>query len=250
MLFPIRQAAPRDGQREFDVSLPEVQNDYRRAAEQARRDRLVLDNLALVRHVLGRLLGEMPPGVDVENLEAAGVLGLVEAAARYDPTRDAQFRTFAYLRVRGAIVDELRRNSVFPQQVLQRIGAVRRARIELPARASADEIARRAGLTEDEVAETLAAMRMARPAAWEEAAGTPDRRPPPDAAIEAGDEVRRMIGLIEKLPERTRLVLTLYYHEDLRLKEIGEIVGLSASRLSRLIDATLFDLREVLRAAQ
>src|SRR3954468_19204042 len=107
--------------------MTEALNEYQKAAEQQRRDRLVLTHLPLVRHVLGRLIGELPPGIDRENLEAAGVLGLVEAAAPCAPARGSSFKTCAYRRVRGAILDELRRNSVFPQQVLERIGAVRRA---------------------------------------------------------------------------------------------------------------------------
>ena len=90
---------------------------YQRQADQQKRDELIVAHPApLVKHVIGRLVGGLPAGrEDVENLESAGVLGLVEAAAKYDPTRNAQFKTFAYMRVRGAILDELRRNSPLPQ---------------------------------------------------------------------------------------------------------------------------------------
>ena len=132
---------------------------YQRQADQQRRDELILSHLPLVKHVIGRLVGELPPGTDVDNLEAAGVLGLVEAAAKYDPTRNAQFKTFAYLRVRGAVVDELRRNSPLPQHVMERVSAVRKASRTLAPPVTVDAIAAITGLTPDVVADTLAADR-------------------------------------------------------------------------------------------
>ena len=101
---------------------------YQRVATQSKRDDLILSHLPLVKHVIGRLVGELPPGVDVENLESAGVLGLVEAAGKFDPTRNAQFKTYAYLRIRGAIYDELRRNSplrLFAYHLLLRLPSLR-----------------------------------------------------------------------------------------------------------------------------
>jgi RNA polymerase sigma factor for flagellar operon FliA len=228
------------------VSQLDVMHDYQQAAEKARRDRLIVDHLTLVRHVLGRLIGELPPGLDFENLEAAGVLGLVEAAARFDPTRDAQFPTFAYWRIRGAIVDELRRNSVFPQQVMDRIGRVQAARRELAAPVTVEALARQTGLSESDVAQTLQAMRLARPAPCDGRTPVPDHRDSPVKQAEDAEALQRLTAAIEALPERTRLVLTLYYREDLRLKEIAELTGLSVSRLSRLLDATVFELREKL----
>ena len=77
-----------------DAVSSEAIQTYQRVMDQQRRDELILSHLPLVKHVLGRLIGELPPGVDVENLEQAGVLGLVEAAGKFDPTRNAQFKTF------------------------------------------------------------------------------------------------------------------------------------------------------------
>src|SRR5262245_61098490 len=101
--------------------------------DQQVRDELIVSHLPLVKHVIGRLIGELPPGVDIENLESAGVLGLVEAAGRFDPTQNAQFKTFAFLRIRGAILDELRRASPLPQHMLERVSRIRKAYRTLPA---------------------------------------------------------------------------------------------------------------------
>jgi RNA polymerase sigma factor FliA len=93
---------------------------YRQVADRNSRDQLIVDHLDFVRHVLGRIVAGLPKGIDFENLEAAGVLGLVEAAGQYDPAREVPFKTYAFPRVRGAIFDELRRNCPLPQQMLQR----------------------------------------------------------------------------------------------------------------------------------
>ena len=95
------------------------------------RDQLVVDNLPFVRHILSKLLNQLPRGVDAENLESAGVLGLIEAASQFDASRKVEFRTFAYQRIRGAILDELRRNCPLSQQMLQRLSTLRQIRSTL-----------------------------------------------------------------------------------------------------------------------
>src|SRR5438045_1549313 len=91
---------------------------YQQFSSQTQREELILGNLSLVRHILGRMTAKLPPRIDLDNLEAAGMLGLVEAANRFEPDRGVSFKTFAYTRIRGAIYDELRRNSPFPQDLL------------------------------------------------------------------------------------------------------------------------------------
>src|ERR1700692_4425617 len=98
---------------------------YQQACAQAQREELILNNLSLVRHILGRLSARLPHGIDLDNLEAAGVLGLVEAANRYDPERGIRFKTFAYTRIRGAIYDELRRTCPWAKDLLERTAKVR-----------------------------------------------------------------------------------------------------------------------------
>ncbi|MBY0459422.1 MAG: sigma-70 family RNA polymerase sigma factor, partial [Gemmataceae bacterium] len=205
---------------------------YQKQAEQQRRDELIVSHLPLVKHVIGRLVGDVPPGVDVENLESAGVLGLVEAASKFDPTRNAQFKTFAYLRIRGAIVDEMRRNSPLPQHVHARLSAVKRACRTLPHPITVEAIARATGLTEDEVSEALAAERFAKTTSWEQRAEPNGAEPAtageePSADLERWEALQQLTEAIEALDPKERLVVTLYYKEDLRLKEIAEVLKLS-----------------------
>jgi RNA polymerase sigma factor for flagellar operon FliA len=203
---------------------------YQHEADRTRRDRLILDHLPLVKHAIGRLIGRLPPGVDVENLESAGVLGLVEAATRFDPERGVKFETYAYLRIRGAVVDELRRNSSLPQQVLEQVARVRRAYQQLPAPVTIEALADGTGLSADEVVDCLAAMRLARTVSLDKLARTPDHEPAsgeaaPTQHVERVELREQLAQAIAALPERQRLVVTLYYLEDLRLKEIGVLVG-------------------------
>jgi RNA polymerase sigma factor for flagellar operon FliA len=226
---------------------------YQRVADQSRRDELILSHLPLVKHVLGRLAAELPPGVDLDNLESAGVLGLVEAAGKFDPTRNAQFKTFAFLRIRGAIVDELRRNSPLPQHMLEKVAAVRKAVRKLPPPVAVDAIAAATGLTADEVADALSADRFTRMVSWEQTAqpngfGTAHAAPPPEAASERWEAVQQLADAIEELPPRERMAVTLYYREDMRLKEMQAVMNLSPSRISRILSRATFDLGQKLRA--
>lgn len=227
---------------------------YTQVAARSRRDELILEHLPLVRHILGKLAAQLPPGVDLENLESAGVLGLVEAATSFDPDRGNQFNTFAYLRIRGAILDELRRNCPLPQQMLERAALVRRAHKELPPPVTIEALAAATGLSDDEVADCLAALRMTRMASLGtvDTVGTrlDDRQARPDVQAERAELGRLLAEAIEALPERARLVVTLYYREDLRLKEIGQVLRLSESRVSRLLNAALFDIGEYIRARE
>ncbi len=227
---------------------------YQRTAEQQRRDDLILSHLPLVKHVIGRLLGDMPASADAENLESAGVLGLVEAASKFDPTRNAQFKTFAYLRIRGAIVDELRRNSPLPQHVLGRVAQLRKAYRMLPHPITVEALVAATGMTADEVADTLAAERFAKTMSWEQTA-EPNALEPAAAAEAPDDEAERaeqsaqLAAAIEALPPKERTAVTMYYQQDLRLKEIAAVMSLSVSRVSRLLSKALFELGEQIRAA-
>lgn len=211
-----------------------------------------MSHLPLVKHIIGRLTVELPPGVDVDNLESAGVLGLVEAANKFDPNRNAQFKTFAYIRVRGAILDELRRNSPLPQHMLERVAKVRQAYQTLPAPVTVDDLARATGLTTDEVSETLAAERFNKMMSLEQTAqpngfSTAQTAEAPDEEVERWESVQQLAEAIEELPPRERMAVTLYYREDMRLREMSEVMKLSPSRISRILSRALFDLGERLR---
>ncbi|MCX7423315.1 MAG: sigma-70 family RNA polymerase sigma factor [Planctomycetia bacterium] len=230
----------------MSVSLRHKVHEYSVTASQSARDELILNHLWLVRHLVGKLAARLPPGVDVDNLESAGLLGLVEAAQRFDSTRGVDFKAFAALRIRGAMIDEARRNSPLPQELLQYVKLVSRAQERLSPPITIEALSLETGLTEDQVLDALAAIPLTQvksfdPAADELSQITEDVS---SAAMEREDEWRLLADAISSLPERERLIVTMYYKEDLRLKEIGEILGLSESRISRLLTAAQFQLRE------
>lgn len=228
---------------------------YHQLSAQTRRDELIMAHLPLVRHIIARLTIHLPPGVDVENLTSAGTLGLVEAANKFDPERGIKFETFAFTRIRGAVLDELRRNCPLPQHLLERVARLRKAYGELPPPVSREALVAATGLTAAEVADCLTAMRMTRMLSWDNLAESSEARwhnggERPDAAMELDEQKRLLAQAIVDLPERERVVVTLYYMENLRLKEIGRVMELSESRVSRLLSAALFDLGENMRLSE
>ena len=227
---------------------------YREVGARAKRDELILAHLPLVRHLVGKLIAQLPTGVDLENLESAGVLGLVEAASHFDPSRGTQFKTYAYARIRGAVLDELRRNSPLPQQILERLAKVQRAYRELIAPVTTEALATATGLSEDDVIDCLAAYRMSRLVSLDNAAEETfstrldERQESPDTKTLHSETAELLEKAIASLPERERLMITLYYLEDLRLKEIAKVVGLSESRVSRVLQEAFFQLGEFMRS--
>jgi RNA polymerase sigma factor FliA len=229
-----------------------VNQTYNQQSVQNQRQALILAHLPLVRHILGRLKAKLPRGVDLENLEGAGVLGLVEAANRFDALRGIRFETFAYLRIRGAVLDELRRNCPLPQELLERIAKVQAAYRKLPPPVTVEQLTQASGLNAEDVVECLSALPLTRVISWDDIAGPADlsfasQNQRPDRQAELIEEKQILSQGIAQLPERERLAVTLYYLEDLRLKEIATILDLSESRVSRLLKTALFNLAEHMR---
>lgn len=222
---------------------------YHKVSAMDLRDQLILEHLSYVRHILGKMLGSLPDSVDSENLESAGILGLVEAAGQYDPSRGAAFTTFAYQRIRGAILDELRRNCPVPQGILQNWALIRDASVHMDPPLTPEKIARATGLTVSNVEDCLAAMRLTRPENWADELSeipTPaDREIQVDAESHRDDERRVLADAIELLPEKMRLAVTMYHVEDMRMKEIGQVLGVSESRVSRLLAAAELQLKSI-----
>jgi RNA polymerase sigma factor for flagellar operon FliA len=189
----------------------------------------------------------------MENLEAAGVLGLVEAAQQFDEARGVPFKGFAYNRIRGAILDELRRNCPLPQQMLQQIAIVRNAMESLDPPVTIEMVATATGMSQESVASCMTAMRLTRPQSWDEtsfgqqAVGDKNRDDP--QAVADDRELKSVLAdCIELLPRQERITVTLYYMEDMRLKEIGKVLGLSESRISRILASAQDRLKVLIRS--
>src|ERR687887_1643097 len=227
--------------------------EYRRSKDQHLRDRLILSYAPLVKYVAGRLGSGLPAHVDEGDLVSYGLLGLIGAIERYDPDRDVKFETYAIARIKGSIIDELRAMDWVPRSVRARVRDIERAIAELERKLhrapSDDEIAEKLGISVDELEESLTDISRSSIAAldelWTVSSGGGDQvalidtiedtdAPDPQGSL-SQTEVKEAVGeAIARLPEREKLVVTLYYYEELTLREIGEVLGVTESRVSQL----------------
>jgi RNA polymerase sigma factor for flagellar operon FliA len=242
---------------------------YKQSAEHAVRDRLILTYAPLVKYVAGRLGSGLPSHVDESDLVSYGLLGLIDAIERYDPDRDVKFETYAIQRIRGAIIDELRSMDWVPRSVRSRARDIEKAIAQLEGqllRAPTDEeIAKKLGVTEEELDDALLEISRSSIAAldelWASPTGSGDAVALVDTiedphSVEPGGEIEKtelkeLIGeSIASLPEREKLVITLYYYEELTLREIGEVLGVTESRVSQLHTKAILRLKARLAGAQ
>jgi len=246
----------------------ELWRTYKRTKDQALRDRLILNYAPIVKYVAGRLGSGLPAHVDDGDLVSYGLLGLISAIERYDPDRDVKFETYAIARIRGSILDELRALDWVPRSVRSRARQIERAMAELEAklaRAPTDEeIATKVGITVDELEGSLTDISRSSIAALDELwtiSGSggdqvalidtieDEHGPEPQTAF-AQTELREIVAdAITNLPEREKLVITLYYYEDLTLREIGEVLGVTESRVSQLHTKAILRLKARLSGA-
>jgi len=227
--------------------------EYRRTHSRELRDRLILTYAPLVKYVAGRLGSGLPTHVDEGDLVSYGLLGLIGAIDRFDPDRDIKFETYAITRIRGAIIDELRSLDWVPRSVRARARQIEHAISELEGklgRAPTDEeIAAKIGITPEELDESFTDISRSSIAAldelWSSGSDEGDQTSLLDALEDQGSarpaevldevEVREALAdAISRLPEREKLVITLYYYEELTLREIGEVLGVTESRVSQL----------------
>lgn len=236
-----------------------VEPTKRAARSQDEQDQLVVDYLPLVNYILGRLTINLPPQIDREDLFSAGVIGLINAARNFDPDRGASFKTYAYTNVKGAILDELRRQDFVPRTQRDRIRALTEARrsleVELGRPPRAPEIAHRLGVSVKEVDEILLMMRSLSWLSLDVGSDSSDRDgasrylaspkaiDPADAF--AKKELKQLVKQsIARLSEPERRVIMLYYQQELLLKEIGELMGISESRVSQIHSRAILHLNQ------
>jgi len=232
---------------------------FKTTQDAAAREQLILQYAPLVRYVVGRMAVTLPATVDQEDLYGYGVIGLIHAIERFSPERGVKFETFAITRIRGAIIDELRSQDWVPRSVRSRARELSTAIAQLEAQLSRapseEEIAKAMGLSLMELHaiqgeatspflsldELVQVGDDGHSVTWMDA--QVDDKPGPMAQLEEGEFVEQMAQAIDALPERERLLLSLYYHEGLTLKEIGAVMGVSESRVCQLHTQAALRLR-------
>ena len=212
------------------------------------QDALVMRHAELVKRIAYHLAGRLPPSVDVADLIQAGMLGLLEAADHYAANRGASFETYAGIRIRGAMIDALRKLDWAPRSVHRKARAVAAAIRELEKETGRDardaEIALKMGVTLEEYYSIVQDAASCRLASLDEVA-VGAAADPVDPFVEVADERFRaaLAQEIDSLPEREKLVMSLYYSDGLNLKEIGAVLKVTESRVCQLHGQALLRLK-------
>ncbi len=231
----------------------------------AEREKLILDYAPLIRFIAGRMAVRLPAHLNMEDLFSAGVLGLIDAVDKYDPSHNAQFRTYAEYRIRGAMLDELRALDWVPRSVRQKSAeidkTIRQLAQELKREPSDEEVAQRLGMDLEEyyqrLTETAGINVFAIVHGDEDGEFLPgtlvenaikDSSDGPEQLINK-DEVRRVIAkAIERLEENEQIVISLYYYDELTMKEIGKVLSYTESRICQIHSKAMHKLRSRLRS--
>jgi RNA polymerase sigma factor for flagellar operon FliA len=244
------------------IELRELWRRYKSESDPRARERLVVAYSPLVKYVAGRTAAGLPPHVEEADLVSYGLVGLISAIERFDPAREIKFETYAITRIKGAIIDELRSIDWVPRSVRARAREIERANTKLEHRLQRtptdEEMAVELSLTVPEFHEALLAISHSSVAALDELWSVSDssgdqvslmdtiedhNAPDPSRALDMGDLKDRIADSIASLPEREKLVIALYYYENLTLREIGEVLGVTESRISQLHTKAVLRLR-------
>jgi RNA polymerase sigma factor for flagellar operon FliA len=237
---------------------------YRNVSE-LEKDELIRSYLPLVKKVVHRLSGRLPKEIDVREMLNSGIIGLVDALEKYDPKHETNFATYAQFRIRGAILDSFRSQDWLPRSLRYKSHKIEQAyhKIEqkLGRPATDEEVASEIGLTVAELQEMLGEVGSIVMLSFEElgfghgeerfkademlASSTQD----PLGKLLTGEKVGLIARALDRLPEKERLVISLYFYEELNLKEIGEILGVTESRASQIRSRSLIRLKNYLKKA-
>lgn len=222
---------------------------------QKSNDELVISHEPLVKRIAFHLMSRLPPSVQADDLIQAGMIGLIEASRNFDPEQGASFATYAGIRIRGAMLDEIRRTDWTPRSVHRKAREVAEAVRKIENKVGRDardvEVAREMGIELDEYHKILQDATGCRIFSFDDPgalggdgySSTERQANQPLENLQNDDFKQGLAVAIKGLPERERLVMALYYDEELNLREIGEILGVSESRVCQIHGQALIRLR-------
>lgn len=219
------------------------------------QDAIVTEHVSLVKRIAYHLLARLPPSVQADDLIQSGMIGLLEAARNYDPSQKASFETYAGIRIRGAMLDEIRRSDWIPRSVHRKARQIAEAIHLVESRTGREardqDVAEILTLSLSEYRQLLQEARGYRLLSMEDLLSNEDGMTPeipdysanPVEQVEESDFRMALAEAIRHLPERERLVVALYYDEELNLREIGAVLGVSESRVCQIHSQAMLRLR-------
>ena len=254
------------GKMDEKLTIEQVWEGFHKTHEDRYRNLLMEHYRDLVRYAAERLHSKMPDKVELDDLISSGVIGLMDAIDKYDSSRDNKFKTYAEFRIRGAILDELRAQDWVPRSVREKAKQLERcyAKIEQKEgrQATEEEVCEELGVSQDEFHDMLNQVRSVSLLSYDDFAnfskadkrslhgidnGGAGRSPTPFSEVSVAYLKKMIADAIADLPEKQRLVLSLYYYEDLNLKEIGKVLDVTESRVSQLHTQAILRLKGRLR---
>jgi RNA polymerase sigma factor for flagellar operon FliA len=243
-------------------AITELWSDYKANGAPDARERLIIHYAPLVKFVAGRVAAGLPQSIEQSDLVSYGIFGLIDAIDKFDPGRGFKFETYAISRIKGAIIDELRSIDWVPRSVRAKARSIERAisKLENELKRSPEdaEVAADLDMTEGELAGVLSQISFTGLVALDDllAASGSDRTTgttvadtisdgahDPVQAFEVDEMKHLLADAINRMPDRERLVLTLYYYEGLTLAEIGEVLGVTESRVCQIHTKAILQLR-------
>jgi RNA polymerase sigma factor for flagellar operon FliA len=252
-----------------DGALMRLWGVFKETGDRGARERLILHFAPLVTMVAGRVGAGLPASVEQSDLVSYGMFGLIDAIEKYETDRAVKFETYASARIRGAIIDELRAIDWIPRSVRTKARAVDRAFSELEAelhrQPSEHEVASKLEMSVDELRGVFTQLSTVNVAALDELLGGGSERGDslslldtledpgavdPQGSVEAQETKLLLARAIERLGEREKIVLVLYYYENMTLAEIGRVLGVTESRISQMHTAAMARLRGFLQEAE
>jgi len=229
------------------------------------KEKLILEYAPLIKFIAQKIAVRLPSNIEFDDLVSSGVIGLMDAIDKYDPSRDNKFKTYAEFRIRGAILDELRAQDWVPRSIREKAKQLERAHLRLEQRLgrvpTEEEITTELNISKEEYFDLLNQVKSVSVFSLDEAGSfnSSDRKsilsllesckvPSPINELNLKAVKDIVTKAIESLPEKQRLVLSLYYYEDLNLKEIGDVLDVTESRVSQLHTQAILWLRRKLRS--
>ena len=226
------------------------------------RDKLIVQYIYLTRYVIGRVKVNLPPSFSLEDIASYGVEGLIDAIEKYTYAKGARFETYALMRIRGNIIDKIRSQDFLPRSARRKIKEIKTVtedlRLKLGRMPTTSEIASVMGIEKERIDEILAEETTVfslhdKKGVAEDSVEIIDtiqdeNKLTPEEQMEEKDVKKELHNALKRLPERERMIMVLYYHENMTLKEIGEMIDVSESRVCQLHSQAIMKLRKILSA--